>query len=417
MRESLSIALFFLALALPTGYVWGGDAPKLLRQFDFCYAGALPEVPSRPDADGPYVDLHFGGQWQCEIGTMDLPNMTPPSGALMLLAAQKRFTLYDYMQGRAIRSYDTPLPIGGAALSPDGKFAIITLCKDHSTTVKDCDCCLALYDLKSGNQVRTFQTQTLNGLYCVIMHCGFTPDGKFAYVRNDGCASLWETQTGKEVWSDLASGGSGFSAHGDYYLHLKLWSDPDGPPEAWLVELATRKKVARWNEQQLNQLQEKKRQLTCMEDWQLSLDISGDGSRIIYGFGETPARDTDPPIEQRHGYVGCYNIRTGKDQFRTDRLPKPSNYGSVPAVSVTRDGRRIVACTKDGIVLLDGDTGVELQRWHPKLRVNLNDLPSRTHYLTPYIAASFSPSEKEVIVCDFWGRVTVWGLPSEEARK
>src|SRR5262249_35556760 len=162
-------------------------------------------------------------------------------------------------------------------------------------------------------------------------------------------------------WSDIAGEECGADAKGRRFLYQRCWIEHDGSPMASLSDLEDRKTIRKWDEPQLP------------FDHVLGLDISADGRRIAYGTDITTPRDTDPPIRFRDGFVSVFDTTTGKVRFCTDQ-PEPRNYGSVPAVAITDDGKRVVACTKIGIVVLDGDSGAELCHWRPEPRVDLKTL-------------------------------------------
>lgn len=364
-----------------------GD-PMPLRQFDVPLVGELPKSPN-------YY------RWYETIAGPQMPSMSASAVNTVLVAVKRRLVVFDYAKGRMIGSYDARHSIGAAAMSPDGRFAILQLCeKVHETGDSSWNCRLVLYDLHVGAIVRSYGNKLLCPRNCFEMRCSFLDGGNLVFAFNsfNGDMKIWNTRTGKLVWSEEFCAQGGADSVGNRILRVRICSTPgDEPTESALIEFPQLKKIATCG-----------KVLTSRRA--LSMDVPQDGKHVVFGVAEEPPGPPGPwPEEPRQdGYVASVVVSTAECKFRTDQLATPRNYGSVSSVTVTRDGSRIVACTKRGLVVLDGNTGTELSRWEPDLRVKSGHSSRGDSCFTPLVKAIISPDEKTIIACDFWGRVTVW---------
>jgi hypothetical protein len=115
---------------------------------------------------------------------------------MVVVASGKRFTLYDYMQGRALVSHTTAHPIGDIAVSSDGQLVLAALCKEPpkdtapgaeqpSVAVPNRQaagdssnhCYLSVYRAQSGEVVQTFVCDAFKRADAMAIECRFTAGG------------------------------------------------------------------------------------------------------------------------------------------------------------------------------------------------------------------------------------------------
>lgn len=122
-----------------------------------------------------------------------------PTGKEILVGISEKpsLKLLDSNTGKEIRTYDIDWNIRKVSFSPDGKNALSISTYDEPS----------LWNVASGKIIRKLYRQS--GIFSYLFSsagswiCGnFSPDGKFILGgSSDGKIRLWETTSGKEIWS------------------------------------------------------------------------------------------------------------------------------------------------------------------------------------------------------------------------
>ena len=122
-----------------------------------------------------------------------------PTGEELLVGVNEKPTLklLNSSTGKEITTYKIDWSIREVSFSPDGEYALSVSAYEEPS----------LWHVRSGKLIRKFNRQS--GLLSYLFSssgswiCGsFSPDGKYVLAgTSDGNIRLWETNTGREVWS------------------------------------------------------------------------------------------------------------------------------------------------------------------------------------------------------------------------
>ncbi len=143
-----------------------------------------------------------------------------PDGRYALTAGiEGTLRLSDLRQaGREVRVFTYTRAIFGVAFSPDGRYALTGGDNQAAHFTQ-------LWDVQTGQVVRTFTSSTETGPPGMVTSVAFSPNGQYILTGSwqDSIARLWEAQTGREVrqFPGFRGGGSNglaFSPDGKYIL-------------------------------------------------------------------------------------------------------------------------------------------------------------------------------------------------------
>ncbi|MBN2133881.1 MAG: hypothetical protein JW741_30545 [Sedimentisphaerales bacterium] len=137
-----------------------------------------------------------------------------PDGKRVLARSWTCVYVVDRVDGRTIRRLEDTAFGGASALSPDGRFALITRSSGQSS------CKAELIDLAMGEVVRTFEeAEAYDG---TIQCAAFSPDARYLATGSwFGPIRLWDVKTGKQIRA--------------FYGHLGKGPDVSFGDDGWVV--------------------------------------------------------------------------------------------------------------------------------------------------------------------------------------
>jgi len=312
---------------------------------DYCETGGFS--PEKPHIAG--LVGHDGPILSCTFSPDDLRLLTSGNDGTA--------RLWDVATGKELRQFrGHDGSVLDCAFSPDGVLLLTA----------GCDGTARLWETNSGIQVRQFEGHDAPVAFCV-----FSPDGILVLTAdNNGTAYLWETNSGLEVKHFKAHSGiikaCAFSSEGA----LIITDNHGGGVSLW--EVATEKELRQFKSEDLTKTcalsQDSSRLITVGNDhtaylWDVksgkkihqfrspnfmarvsSVLFSPDASLVLFTnlFRRMSVWDTESFMEIRDLDVFGYRVWTS---------------------AFSRNTSLIITAGKNGIVLLDAQSGMEIRHW------------------------------------------------------
>ncbi|MGB0084462.1 MAG: caspase family protein [Rhodomicrobiaceae bacterium] len=254
-----------------------------------------------------------------------------PDGHLALSGSRDHtLKLWDVSSGRELRSFTGhPGEVWSVKFSADGRLALsgggrfVAPTKRHRSRPKKEDTALRLWDVETGQQIRSF-----TGHSGAVRSVALSPDGQFALSGSDDMSmKLWEVATGKEVRS--------FSGHKSFVRSVAF--SPDG---RFALSGAWDDTVKLWDVATGQEL----RSFTGHSGNVESVAFSPDGRYALSGSHDNTLR--------------LWEVATGKELRRFS-----GHAGIVQSVAFSPNARFILSGSHDGTARIwDLERGQELAR-------------------------------------------------------
>jgi WD40 repeat protein len=314
----------------PTASLWDTATGRSLQT----YQGRLIFVRSvafRPDGKGVLIGSG---------------NFFRPAGSLLL---------WDATPGRQVRVWPQPDEVFSVAFSPDGKRFLAGFGSGA-----------ALVDTATGNLLRALKAGGNVGTVA------FGPDGKQVLTGSmNGEANLWESATGKELQTFLASPEIAYDASVGMSIPAAL--RPDGK-QVLTASVGPDPTAILWDAARGTQV----RSFTGHKSWVSAVGFSPDGTQVLTG--------------SQDGTAVLWETATGK-QLQTFR----GHRRRVGPVAFSPDGKKVLAGSVDATAILwDADSGKQLQRFE-----------GHSDFV---MAVAFSPDGDRVLTGSADGTARLWDV-------
>ncbi len=269
-------------------------------------------------------------------------------GRYALTSLGNGMALWDLATGREIRTFQTQNQVGTVAFSPDSTLAVSADQADYS---------IRLWDVPAGSELRLFKGHT-----AIVKSLAFSPDGRQVLSGSvDKTARLWDRTTGKLTRSFLPASyvhSAAFSPDG------KLVLTAGGGPGMVLWDVATGKRIAN---------------LRADSQWYpFSVAFSPDGTLALSGGADNSSR--------------LWDLATAT----VIKELRSSSAGSVMGAAISRDGRTVIANNQTRVDVWDARSGETIREL--------------SGFSSPVQSLAFMPDGKRVLIGLRDGVTGLWDI-------
>jgi WD40 repeat protein len=312
--------------------------------------------------------------------------------------------LWDIASGKERRTLIQDAPdVSSLAFSPDGRRLA---CGSSDATLK-------LWEVDTGRLIRTLRT---HGVQHTI---AFRPDGKVLAAGSFGSTTLWDLQTGQEIWTPTEANSVAFGPDG------RLLAGGGDGPIVWLWHLDAHQAPTVLEPTPLAGFRSRVTSAVFSANGKLVASRSSDGTMqlwdVVSGQRLHPLADHSEKVTavafspdgrllatvDGDGILKLREMSTGRALRTLVRRGTDSLHDRAYSVAFSPDGKLLVS----GHLVVSGHPGSTVSLWDVASGRELRELPGP---LFPLFAVAFSPDGKLVAVRGI-RTVSLWDVVGGEA--